>query len=92
MIREDTNDVVFRVADGKWNAVITEIERMHKTGRPVLVGTTSVESSELVSDKLLEAGIPHEVRLCSMFAVYYVCCVLCLLCTMFGSDPNSCQV
>jgi preprotein translocase subunit SecA len=62
-VREDSNDVVFRVADGKWNAVITEIERMHATGRPVLVGTTSVESSELVSEKLSLAKIPHEVRL-----------------------------
>lgn len=59
--REDFNDVVFRNVKGKWKAVTTEITRMHKTGRPVLVGTTSVETSELVSSFLSDAGIPHEV-------------------------------
>ncbi len=43
-------------------AVVTEIKRMHKTGRPVLVGTTSVEKSELLSAMLTEAGIKHQVR------------------------------
>lgn len=59
--REDFNDVVFRNVKGKWNAVTTEITRMNKTGRPVLVGTTSVETSELVSSFLTDAGITHEV-------------------------------
>lgn len=59
--REDFNDVVFRNVAGKWKAVTTEISRMHKTGRPVLVGTTSVETSELVSKFLSDAGITHEV-------------------------------
>jgi preprotein translocase subunit SecA len=62
--REDANDVVFRVLDGKWRAVMKEIKRMHSKGRPVLVGTTSVETSELVSGMLQEAGVPHEARTC----------------------------
>lgn len=61
MIRKDESDVVFRVANGKWRAVVIEIARMHKTGRPVLVGTTSVEQSDALSEQLREAGIPHEV-------------------------------
>lgn len=62
--REDSNDVVFRNVKGKWAAVAQEIARMHKTGRPVLVGTTSVETSELVAQMLADKGIKHEV--CSL--------------------------
>lgn len=61
MIRKDESDVVFRATTGKWRAVVVEISRMHKTGRPVLVGTTSVEQSDLLAEQLKEAGIPHEV-------------------------------
>ncbi|XP_054809641.1 protein translocase subunit SecA, chloroplastic [Prosopis cineraria] len=61
MIRKDESDVVFRATTGKWQAVVVEISRMHKTGRPVLVGTTSVEQSDSLSEQLKEAGIPHEV-------------------------------
>ncbi|PRQ45036.1 putative protein translocase subunit SecA, P-loop containing nucleoside triphosphate hydrolase [Rosa chinensis] len=57
----DESDVVFRAATGKWRAVVVEISRMHKTGRPVLVGTTSVEQSDSLSEQLQEVGIPHEV-------------------------------
>ncbi|KAI3759985.1 hypothetical protein L1987_50373 [Smallanthus sonchifolius] len=70
MIRKDDSDVVFRATTGKWQAVVVEISRMNKTGRPVLVGTTSVEQSDLLSTQLREAGIPHErtwsekLRLC----------------------------
>ena len=63
VLREDANDVVFRVVHGKWAAVLSEISRMHKTGRPVLVGTTSVETSELVAGMLEKEGISHEVCL-----------------------------
>lgn len=59
--RQDNPDVVFRLETYKWKAVVTEIKRMHKTGRPVLVGTTSVEKSEIVSAMLEEAGIKHQV-------------------------------
>ncbi|KAL1341986.1 protein translocase subunit SecA, chloroplastic [Arachis hypogaea] len=58
---KDESDVVFRATSGKWRAVVVEISRMHKTGRPVLVGTTSVEQSDSLSEQLKEAGIPHEV-------------------------------
>ncbi|KAJ6723247.1 hypothetical protein OIU74_007759 [Salix koriyanagi] len=61
MMRKDESDVVFRATSGKWRAVVVEISRMNKTGRPVLVGTTSVEQSDVLAEQLLEAGIPHEV-------------------------------
>jgi hypothetical protein len=60
---QDDSDVVFRATNGKWRAVLVEISRMNKVGRPVLVGTTSVEQSESLSEQLHEAGIPHEVFL-----------------------------
>lgn len=49
---------------------MVEISRMHKTGRPVLVGTTSVEQSDSLSEQLNEAGIPHEVRSINFLWVY----------------------
>ncbi|KZV57600.1 preprotein translocase secA subunit [Dorcoceras hygrometricum] len=61
MIRKEESDVVFRATTGKWQAVIVEISRMNKAGRPVLVGTTSVEQSDALSVQLRESGIPHEV-------------------------------
>ncbi|KAG0466706.1 hypothetical protein HPP92_018286 [Vanilla planifolia] len=61
MIRKDESDVVFRATSGKWRAVVVEISRMNKTGRPVLVGTTSVEQSDALSEQLNEVGISHEV-------------------------------
>ncbi|KAJ4905513.1 hypothetical protein Rs2_09171 [Raphanus sativus] len=61
MIRKDESDVVFKAVNGKWRAVVVEISRMHKTGRAVLVGTTSVEQSDELSQLLQEAGIIHEV-------------------------------
>lgn len=59
---QDESDVVFKATTGKWRAVVVEISRMNRTGRPVLVGTTSVEQSDALSEQLHEAGIPHEVR------------------------------
>lgn len=47
---------------GKWRAVVQEIKRMHKTGRPVLVGTTSVEKSEALAGMLEEEGIAYQAR------------------------------
>ncbi|KAL5700591.1 hypothetical protein ACHQM5_026017 [Ranunculus cassubicifolius] len=61
MLRKDESDVVFKATSGKWRAVVVEISRINKTGRPVLVGTTSVEQSDALSEQLREAGIPHEV-------------------------------
>ncbi|MBV9807372.1 MAG: SEC-C domain-containing protein, partial [Solirubrobacterales bacterium] len=61
MIRGDRNDQVYKTKDGKWNAVIREIEERHQAGQPVLVGTISVEVSELLSAGLKRKGIPHTV-------------------------------
>jgi preprotein translocase subunit SecA len=61
MIRADHNDQVYKTKDGKWAAVIKEIEARHNAGQPVLVGTISVEVSELLSDGLKRKGIAHTV-------------------------------
>ncbi len=61
MIREDFADLVFRDEEAKFNAVIEEIAEQQAAGRPVLVGTTSVEKSEQLSDALKRRGIKHEV-------------------------------
>jgi preprotein translocase subunit SecA len=61
MVRKDRNDQVYKTKDGKWGAVTREIEQRHKNGQPVLVGTISVEVSELLSDRLTRRGIKHTV-------------------------------
>ena len=61
VIREDMNDRVYRTKKEKYAAVIQEVEDMVKAGRPVLVGTTSVEISELLSKMLKLRKIPHQV-------------------------------
>ncbi len=61
MIREDEPDLVFRNEAGKFNALIDEIVEMREAGRPVLVGTVSVEKSERLSEMLRRRGVPHEV-------------------------------
>jgi len=61
MIREDCNDKIFKTKEGKWQAVVREIARRHEEGQPVLVGTISVEVSELVSEQLKKRGVPHTV-------------------------------
>ncbi len=61
MIRADRNDQVYKTKDGKWDAVLREIEERNKNGQPVLVGTISVEVSELLSDNLTRKGIKHTV-------------------------------
>ncbi|MBO0769159.1 MAG: preprotein translocase subunit SecA, partial [Solirubrobacterales bacterium] len=61
MIRDDQNDQVFKTKNGKWDAVIREIEACHAKGQPVLVGTISVEVSELLSARLNQKGIKHTV-------------------------------
>jgi preprotein translocase subunit SecA len=61
MIREDRNDQVYKTKEGKWNAVVREIEARHSQGQPVLVGTISVEVSELLSERLKARGVAHAV-------------------------------
>ena len=59
--RQDMNDVVFKTKREKLNAVIDEIAELHEKGQPVLVGTVSVEVSELLSRMLKRRGVPHSV-------------------------------
>ncbi len=61
MIRVDYPDLVFRTAEEKWNAVIEEIAECYRRGQPVLVGTVSIENSEMLSKRLKKLGIPHNV-------------------------------
>ncbi|MBP3419742.1 MAG: preprotein translocase subunit SecA [Marinifilaceae bacterium] len=61
ILRNDNNDLVYKTKREKYNAVIAEIERLLAEGRPVLVGTTSVEVSELLSKMLTIRHIPHQV-------------------------------
>ncbi|MCO5222517.1 MAG: preprotein translocase subunit SecA [Thermomicrobiales bacterium] len=61
MIRDDFADLVYNTETAKFNAVIDEIEEMREVGRPVLVGTVSVEASERLSLMLTQRGIPHDV-------------------------------
>ena len=59
--RFDLSDVVYKTEEAKWQAVAAECSEMHEKGRPVLVGTTSVEKSELLSGLLHQRGIPHNL-------------------------------
>jgi preprotein translocase subunit SecA len=61
MIRKDHSDMIYRTLPEKWDAVVDEIRELHAGGQPVLVGTVSVENSELISDRLKKASIPHNV-------------------------------
>ncbi|SIO89518.1 preprotein translocase subunit SecA [Nocardiopsis sp. JB363] len=61
MIREDVKDVVYKHEDAKFQALAEDIAERHEEGQPVLVGTTSVEKSELLSRMLKREGVPHEV-------------------------------
>lgn len=60
-IRKDSPDQVFLNRKGKFNAVLADIEECAKRGQPVLVGTTSIETSEMLSEHLSKAGVKHEV-------------------------------
>src|SRR6476620_7727241 len=61
MQRSGERDFVYKSEDGKFDAVVADIVERHAQGQPVLVGTTSVEKSELLSSKLKKQGVPHEV-------------------------------
>jgi preprotein translocase subunit SecA len=61
MVRDDRNDQVFKTKDGKWAAVVEEIAERHEKRQPVLVGTISVEVSELLGERLKKRGIPHTI-------------------------------
>ena len=61
MQREDNSDLVYQTGDGKWKAVTDNILQIHETQQPLLVGTTSIEDSEYLSERLRRRGVPHQV-------------------------------
>jgi preprotein translocase subunit SecA len=61
MVRDDMSDFVFKSEDAKLNAVVEEIRELNQTGRPVLVGTVSIEKSELLAERLAKAKVHHDV-------------------------------
>lgn len=61
LARQDLSDVVYKTEEAKWKAVAEECAQMHEAGRPVLVGTTSVEKSEVLSALLSQRGVPHNL-------------------------------
>src|SRR5690242_7831102 len=61
MVRKDNADLIFLTPDVKYKSVLEDIKDCHKRGQPVLVGTTSIETSELISGLLRKEGVPHEV-------------------------------
>jgi preprotein translocase subunit SecA len=61
MVRNDWDDEIYKTHHEKYNAIVKEIEAVNKEGRPILVGTTSIEKSELISKLLMRTGIQHEV-------------------------------
>jgi preprotein translocase subunit SecA len=61
VVREDRPDSVYKTLEGKFKAVVREIEERHKNGQPILVGTISIETSEFISKLLKKRGVSHEV-------------------------------
>lgn len=61
MIRQDLSDVVYKTEKAKYNAIVSDIVETYKKGQPVLVGTISIEKSELISELLKRKGVPHQV-------------------------------
>ena len=61
MVRNDANDLVFPTAEGKWRAVVENIVERSQSGQPVLVGTTSIEACNSLSDRLRRRGVQHQV-------------------------------
>ena len=61
MVRQDFPDQIYKDEEAKFKAVVREVEQFYKEGRPVLIGTVSIEASERLSDKLTKRGITHEV-------------------------------
>jgi len=61
MVRRDNPDMIYRTLPEKWDAVVEEIQERYEQGQPVLVGTVSVENSELIARRLVKVGVPHNV-------------------------------
>ena len=60
-VRDDRTDFIYKTEEGKWNAILEDIQEAYKDGRPVLVGTASIESSEVLDGILKRNGVPHQV-------------------------------
>ena len=61
LARVDMPDLIFKTKDAKYRAVVRDVVERHKTGQPILVGTTSITQSEMLSDMLTKTGVPHNV-------------------------------
>ncbi len=61
MVRNDENDLIYKTKTGKWKALVNEVDERHEKGQPVLVGTISVEVSEMLSGELTRRGLEHVV-------------------------------
>ena len=61
MQREDHSDLVYQTDEGKWTAVTDKIVELHESRQPLLIGTTSIEDSEFLSERLRKRGVPHQV-------------------------------
>ena len=61
MQREDHSDLVYQTDEGKWKAVTDKIVELHDSSQPLLIGTTSIEDSEFLSERLRKRGVPHQV-------------------------------
>jgi len=61
MIRQDFGDVVYKTVRAKYAAIVKEIEERHKTGQPILIGTTSIEKNQIIDEFLKRKKIPHQV-------------------------------
>ncbi len=61
MVREDVSDQIYKTVHAKITAIVSEVEEAHKRGQPVLVGTTSIDKNEIISDALKRRGVTHEV-------------------------------
>jgi preprotein translocase subunit SecA len=61
MVRKDEQDLIYKTAEAKWNAVADDVAKRYEAGQPVLIGTVSIEKSELLSRILSKRGVPHSV-------------------------------
>jgi len=60
-VRADASDMIYKSAEGKWNAIVEDVRARHEKGQPILIGTTSIEKNELLGAELSRANIPHEM-------------------------------
>lgn len=60
-IRQDLKDLIFMSRNAKWQMIVNDVQKIHQTGQPILIGTASVEDSEMLSAKLTSAGLGHKV-------------------------------